>query len=156
MADPSRAQRLDVGRRRAGEAEHADVPPAPPRDLVHRDVDHAQDRAPGGLPERGQPDVGRIAGHDEEVHALAQPGRRVHQLRVDLAGHERPVIGVDAQGHAAVVPDHHRRIAAVPALWDQLLADAVHARLEVDRRLRADPTEHPDAFHGWHGTDSIR
>ena len=86
VADPSRVQRLDVGRRRAGEAEDADVPPASPRDLVHRDVDHAEDRAPRGFPERGQPHVGGVAGHDEEVHGPAQPGRRVHQLRVDLAG----------------------------------------------------------------------
>src|SRR5205823_2219571 len=97
--------------------------------------------------DRGKPDVGGVARDDEKVDALPQPRGRLDELWIDLHRDDRTIVGGDAHGQAAVIPDHHRRIAGVPALGYQLRRELVHTRLEVHRRLRAHAAQYPDGLH---------
>src|SRR5438067_3509809 len=145
--DAALAEGIDVERWGAFEAEHADTPPAAAGHLIQRRIDHAEDRTARGFRDRGKPDVGGVARDDEKVDALPQPRGRLDELWIDLHRDDRTIVGGDAHGQAAVIPDHHRRIAGVPALGYQLLRELVHARLEVHRRLRAHAAQYPDGLH---------
>src|SRR6185503_1200230 len=95
------------------------------------------------------PDVRGVARDGEKVDALAEPPGRLDELRIDLARRHRAAGAVHLERQPPVIPDHHRRVAGVPVLRDEPLGDAMHARLEVHRRLWADAAEYPDRLHAW-------
>src|SRR5262249_55593431 len=129
-------------------AEHADTLTPAARHLRDRDVDHAEHRAAGGAPELVEPDVGGVTRHDQEIHEPAEPRGGVDELRGDPPRLQRAAIAASDDGKAAMIPDHHGRVAAIPVLGNQALRAAVDTNLEVHRRLRAHAAKDADPFHG--------